>query len=582
MVIRQQMRFVVGMLLLVTLVFGTGIATSVEAAPPQQAGDLAFTDTEPAVGMLDAATPEATYQFVCSSGGVASVRAETTSGDLEIAILVQTLAGATLAKGGATSAGSNVAVAEAFEMESNERCLVTLSRVGNTSGQYAVRLLPGYANLAKYDTFDTPDAPLQMTWEPYASESMTVATVAQQLQIQVFTDNLLGYAVPSGDDLVWDDFYIQADFQVIGDPSYAEYGFVLRTDDALDLFYSLTFSSDGDWSMYAFNGEWNPIQEWTVVPVIDGSDRNPTVGVWVQGNTFRAYFNGMFVGEVEDVSGYFPEGGVGVTAATGVDQLDPLTVFIDNLILTTPATAPAAGLPIGGTLSATATPPGLSGMLGATKPPTEAPPTAVPQIPTATPEPQPTTLQLSSWNSGSPKQILAELVGLGLVPTGGSVALNVPSSYGDTSSSGFSFYPLGQGRVFRNFVLAFDAQLVNTGAESGCGMFFRDAPSSSADALVFEDGSFLLGEWDATGSLSDSSYFDYADAVIPGQGASNLVIVVAYENDVAMFVNGTLVAQSLFTASQGELALELYVAEDEFGTTQRTYCQLNDIWLWEF
>ena len=445
-----------------------------------------------------------------------------------------------------------------------------------------MRLLPGYANLTKYETFDTPDDPLQMSWEPYASESMTVATVAQQLQIQVFADNLLGYAVPSGDDLVWDDFYIQAEFQVVGDPSYAEYGFVMRTDDELDLFYTLTFSSDDDWSMYAFNGEWNPIQDWTVSPRINGTDHNPTVGVWVEGNTFRAYFNGVLVGEVEDTTGYFLEGGIGVAAATGIDQLDPLTVYVDNLILTTPATAPAAGLPITGTTGATATPSGLSGILGATKPPTEVPPTAVPQIPTETPVPQPATIQLSSWNSGSPKQILAELVGLGLVPAGGSVALNVPSSYGDTSSPGFSFYPLGQGREFRNFVLAFDAELVTTGAESGCGMFFRDAANTSSDVMVFEDGSFLLGEWDAAGNLSDTSYFDYADAVNPGQGASNMVIVVAYENDVAMFVNGTLVAQSSFTAASGGLALEMYVAEDELGTTQPTYCQLNDIWLWEF
>ena len=112
-------RFAGGVLLLVAMVLGTGITTSVEAAPPQQAGDLSMTDTEPAVGVLDASTPEVTYNFICSSGGVASVRTETTSGDLEIAILVRTLAGATLAKGGVTSAGSNVAMAEAFEMESD-------------------------------------------------------------------------------------------------------------------------------------------------------------------------------------------------------------------------------------------------------------------------------------------------------------------------------------------------------------------------------------------------------------------------------------------------------------------------------
>lgn len=585
MFIRHSVRSVVGIALLVAMVGGIGGLSDVGASPSLQAGTLTITDFEPSSGVLDASTPEVTYQFICSSGGVASVHAETTSGDLEVAILVHTLAGSTLAKGGVVSTNPNVSVAEAFEMQSNERCMVTLSRVGNTTGQYAVRLLPGYAQLDKYDTFDAPDAPLQMAWDPYASTSMTVATVAQQLQIQVFTDNLLGYALPSVDDFAWDDFYIQADFEVVGDPSYAEYGFVLRVDNEVDLFYTLTFSSDGDWSVYAFDGEWNPIQEWTLSPRVDGLDRNPTVGVWVDGYTFRAYFNGMFVGEVTDTSATFAEGNLGVVAATGVDQTDPLTVFIDNLIITTPATVPAAGLPLGGdTTGATPTPSGLAGMLGATKPPSQNQPTPTfaPLIPTATSEPVQTAIQLSTWNSGSPKQIVAELIGLGLVPSGGAVALNVPSSYGDTSSPGFSFYPLGQGRSFRNFVLAFDARLLNTGAESGCGMFFRDASNSSSDALVFEDGSFLLGEWDAAGNLLDSSYFDSHSAVIPGLGATNMIIVVAYESDVSLFVNGTLLAQSVFTPAQGGLALEMYVAEDEFGTTQQTYCQLNDIWLWEF
>lgn len=571
---RINARGIVVALLAIAGIAGAGAITGAEASPPAQTGVLSIADRAPASGVLDAATTQATYQFDCTAGGIASVRVETLSGDLEAAITVMSASGSVLAQGGRVSTAPNVAVAEAFEMPADERCQVTLARVGDTSGQYAVRLLPGYATLAKYDTFDNPEDPLQMVWEPYASESMTVATIGQRLQIQVFTDNLLGYAIPSGDDVQWGDFYAQAEYEIVGDPSYAEYGFVIRLHDEEEIFYTLTFSSDGDWSVFWFDGEWTEIQAWTQSDVVDGFDRAPTVGVLVDGYTFRAYFNGQFVGEVTDVNRYAAEGTMALVGATGVDQTDPLMVFIDNVVVTTPAQAPASGLPFSGGDAPTATPSGLMGLLSATKTPAPAQPTPTPAVSTA--------MQLTSWDSGSPKQIVAELATLGLVPSGGSVALSVPSSYGDTSASGFSFYPLGQGRTFRNFVLAFDARLINTGPESGCGMYFRDSSTLSSDALVFEDGSFLLGEWDASGSLLDSSIIEFNDAVIPGRGTTNSVIVVANESDVTMFVNGTRVSSTVFTPVTGGLALEVYVAEDDAGATVQTYCQLNDIWLWEF
>ncbi len=605
MTIRQSVRGVIAVLILAGLALGAGLPVGVEAAPPAQAGTLSLIDVQPATGTLDAATPEVVYPFECAQGGIASVRAETTSGSLEAAITVRGVTGEVLAQGGVM--GNGVSVVEGFEMPAAGPCTVTLARVGETSGEYVVWLLPGYATLNKRDTFDTPGDPLQMTWEPYASESMTVATIGQQLQIQVFTDNLLGYAVPSGDDLSWEDFYIQAAFQIVGTPSYAEYGFVLRLHDEEDLFYTLTISNEGDWSLYWFDGEWTAIQDWTVSPAIDGADTNPTVGVWVDGYTFRVYFNGQFAGEVTDPAQHVAQGGIGVVGATGVDQADPLMVFIDNLVLTTPAKVPAAGLPFSGlggnntdaqdtpAPQMTPTPAGLMGMLGATKPASGQPsatpvsPPAIPTwtpapaaIPTNTPPPPASAAQLTNWNASTPQPLISELQSLGLVPGGGSLSMNVPSSYGDTSSSGFSFYPLGQGKSYRNFVLSFDARLVNTGPASGCGMFFRDSSSLSNDALVFEDGSFLLGEWDSSGSLTDNSFYQSSDAVIPGVGATNRVTVVANERDVIMYVNGVQVAQGVFTPASGGVALEMYVADDDFGATVQTYCQLNNIWLWEF
>lgn len=113
-------------------------------------------------------------------------------------------------------------------------------------------------------------------------------------------------------------------------------------------------------------------------------------------------------------------------------------------------------------------------------------------------------------------------------------------------------------------------------------MYFRALETGSDSALVFEDGWALLGEFDADGQMLDSSVLDAFDAVVPGQGVTNRVLVIALEDVTLMYVNGVLFADTVFVPKAGELALEMYVPADDAGATAQTYCQLNDIWLWEF
>ncbi len=581
-------RQVVAGVLVVTALIGAAAAPGrAAAAPPAQGGRLSFDDTSPTPGTLDAATPQVSYTFACFQDGIGSVAVHTTSGDLAVDITVIDPSSRPFASGRVVSTNPNIAAAEAFVMPADGQCAVTLARSGSTSGAYEIRLLPGYAGLDVWDTFDNnPNDPLQLTWAPYKSDTMQVNTVNGQLRMDVTTDNLLGYAEPTADALNWSDYYIQADFTILDSPSYFEYGFVMRVSSDVETFYSLTCSSDGDWTFYFYDGSWQAIQDWTVSPVIDGTDKNPRLSVFLQGDTFRLYFNNRFVAEVTDPNNYASEGSLALAASTGVDQTDPLAVLFDNLVITVPLAKPST-LPFGGfgTPEPTPTTAGIVSMFGATKPPSPPTPTTfvptLPPPPTNTPEsPFPATLR--SW-SGSTADIVAELVRAGLVPSGGSQQINVPSSYGDTSSAGLSFYPLGQGRTFRDFVLAFDARLVMTGPESGCGMYFRNATASSNSALVTEDGAFLLGEWDSSGNLTDSSVLDVSDAVIAGQGSTNRVIVVADGSTVLMYVNGQLVASATdFTPASGSLALEMYVASNDAGQTVETYCQLNNIWLWAF
>ncbi len=555
-------------------------ASPVRAAPLAQPV-LSFDDPVPQTGGLDASTPQVSYAFRCTDGGVGSLVVQTTIGDLVVDATIQDATGSVLAWGTVVQGTPSVTVAEAFTMPADGDCLVTLSRRGDTAGKYSVRLLPGFAQLTVWDTFAPVADGLHLEWEPYASQNMTVTTFQQSLRIEVMTDNLLAYAIPSGEDLVWADSYIQADFSIQGAPSYFEYGFVLRDNEETETFYSVTFSSDGDYSVYYFDGDWVAVQNWTVHEAIDPTDMQPRVAVLLQDNRFLLFFNDRFVAEVIDANHYASEGLSGLVAATGPDQADTLTVFMDNVIVTRPYGLGTTAVALTGQDIAQPTPtrPGLLGALGTIRTPT-------PTVPLPAPSETPASAsrfpaRLERWSSSVPADIMGELNQAGAVPAGGAIGLTVPSSYGDTSNAGFSSYPLGQGKVFRNFVLGFDARLIYGNAEAGCGMYFR-ANDGSDTAMVFADGWALLGEWDAEGNLLDSSVLDQFSAVIPDVGATNRVLVIALEETVVMYVNGQLVAEARFTPDEGTVALEMYVPEDDSGATEQTYCQLNNIWLWAF
>ena len=500
----------------------------------------------------------------------------TTSGDLRVDITVQDGAGATLGQGGVVR--PNFSVLALFEPTSDGLCTLTLSREGNTAGEYSLRLLPGYDKLDVFDRFDGGE--MGVEWPPYTSDAEISGIIEQQqMKLQVMTDNWLAYTVTTAaDERTWSDFYIQADFAIQDTPSYYEYGFVLRTTGQVSPFYALTLSSDGDWTLawYGENNEWDTIQSWTVSPVIDGADHNPHVAVWVQGNVFRLYFNNRFVGEVSDPNSHRMEGGFGVAAGTLRDQKDTLTVYVDNLVVTAPAGNGAPPLPGTESGATDTTQPPAGGLLGAlgqgnqpAPQPTQAPNSAGPRM-------------LNTWQSDDPQTVVQELQSLGLIPAGGEVGMVVPSSYGDTSSAGFNYYPMGNDKTFRNFVLSFDTRLLQGVPTSGCGMFFRATNTYNADVLIFADGSFLLGEWGSDGKLTDASVVQYTDTVKEGLNETNRVVLVANEAQMTMFVNGQQVAEATFQPNTGTVALEMYVDKDDNGQTQETYCQLNNVWLWEY
>lgn len=565
------------------------VSPAAEAAPSFQGGTISFDDPLPSGGTLDATVPEAVYTFKCFEDMTASVLVETTSGDLLVDFDVVDAAGAPLATGAVVSENPNTTVAEAFQPPADGSCQVRLTRSGSTTGTYTIRLLRGFARLAKQDSFDNDGSDLSLTWASSTGDDMIVDVTNSALSISILTDNLFGWVEPD-ENPGYSDLFMQVNMSVEGTPSYFQYGLLFRLDPEADTFYALNFSSEGDWALlYLTPDGWEVVSEWTFNEVIDGANLNPRIGMWVQGQQMRVYFYDELVAEMDDIGTLAESGSVAVFAATRRDQTDTINLTYDNLYITTPFGGAAAKPPSGGS---------IGDMFGGDddvddqQQPSATPrpqPTATPRPqPTATPRPQPTATprssgdRLESWQTNSPSEIVGELRGLGLVPSGGSVNFTLPESFGDTISSGFNYYPLGRGREFRNFVLKFDTRLAQTGPESGCGMHFRNNNQGTTIAVVTEDGSAYMGNYDSSGNLHPDSDFVSSSAINAGQGASNQVIIVATESGVRMYVNGQLLINGGFPAQSGTIALEVYVAEDDLGRTEQTRCELSDIWLWEY
>ena len=151
---RHSRRAIAGIGLLVVMgIGGPGLLPRPAEAAPLAQYAFSFDDPAGLSGQLDAATPQVAYSFECIATGIGSLVVQTTVGDLVVDAVLQDAQGSPFAYGTAVPGMIGLTVSEGFTMPADGPCSVILSRQGNTAGTFNVRLLPGYANLTKWDTF---------------------------------------------------------------------------------------------------------------------------------------------------------------------------------------------------------------------------------------------------------------------------------------------------------------------------------------------------------------------------------------------------------------------------------------------
>lgn len=126
------------------------------------------------------------------------------------------------------------------------------------------------------------------------------------------------------------DFYMEANFRTGETCSGLDrYGLLLRSPDP-NQGYVLAFSCDGRYRLYAWDGTYHGLVEWTASSSIQtGPDQTNKMGVYMEGDTIKVYANDTLLAELEATN--FSSGEFGLMVAAG--NTPNFTTYVTDLTL---------------------------------------------------------------------------------------------------------------------------------------------------------------------------------------------------------------------------------------------------------
>jgi len=477
---------------------------------------------EPVDGAINADTLSEEWTFDGRANQVVSVIVMTTSGDLDPIVDLIAPDGSTAATNDDLDSLVRDAGFEAVALPATGTYIVRVTRYGTTTGRYQLILTPGYARLARQESFEGQESP----W--VTLENVATSLIDNRLRLLIGVPNTAAIAIPSDAEAV-DDFYMQVDARLFGNPSYAELGFVFRYQPSLNgsQSYQFRINSLGQWTVLYLDGTGQfALRSWSENSLLSGATQW-TLAVLARGNTLSFFANDELLGTVTD-DRLLTAGTAGLVAGTGENQADDVTVLFDNFVLTTRLGSTYQGLP----------------------------------------------LTLASWDSTDPAAITAELAESGQITPVEIHDLYIPAKTLSTLDLTSMSELLGSEKaVYTDFVLGGTINIATTGESVGCGLAFgwQDERNLS---LAFVDTSGGWGIVRAVDAELTQNVYDHSPQVAAAGETSTLVLVVHGE-DVALYINGALVTQEQIAPVEGRVGVMLLNYED-VGTD----CYFGGIWVW--
>ena len=419
------------------------------------------------------------------------------------------------------------ALLQAITLPRIDTYTVTVSGYAETTGDYTLTMLPGYAERSEVDDFSDTSS---RAWD-IAGEVGTLTQADGEARMVLSEARLQGRLTRRTLSQLT-DFYAQADFNIERAPSGWRAGLALRSTEAG--YYAAVIGVQGGWRLDFINadGSARTVRDWTNHPaIVEGATRF-TLAALVNGAGFDLFYNGAYVGQAVETNAFAPKNGtVGLIASTPDAVAADLTIVYDNLVMTVPQ------------------------RLG-------------------TDEITPSRLV-----TGGQAVTIQELERRRVIPTGGTLALTVQESSGRQVEAGVGRILLGRGVTFGDMVLhtTFTLQVSDSASLVACGALFANL-SETQHAVAFLDTqggygvSARVGENFAPGQFNDG-------ASSAGSGRHSL-IVVRRGGQVDLWVDRQYVG--LFTLPD-DLSADGQIGNAVVNYQQgETTCNFTDTWVWTF
>jgi hypothetical protein len=488
-------------------------------AQAQTDSDHALVFFRPARGVLGTDTPTEEWTFEGRAEQVISLIATRASGDLDPVIQVVGPDGQVIAENDDLDSLVVDAGLEALALPADGTYIARVMHYGETSGEYDLTLTPGFARLAYQQSFDDP----ALVW--VAPDSGGVVDQGR-LRLRVVGETASALAIaPDVPPLT--DYYYEASARLFASPSYAEFGLVLcaqGTPERVQRSYQFRVNSEGRWTVLFQDASGVfVLRTWTPNAALDVSEWK--LGVLARGSDFSFYANGTLLGTVSD-SRLSEPGMIGVLVGTGAAQPDPAVVVFDDVLVTERLGTTYKGLP----------------------------------------------LVLTSWDSFSPEEIVAELAASGQVIPALARDLFVTEQSLMAVNIAARFDLLGTAQAdYDNLLYGATVNITTGGQAVGCGLVVRWQDERDL-TLAYIDTAGGFGVVQAQDAALTTNMYDLTRMVAEG---SNRLLIVANDDHMAVYINGALVTQETVSPGAGRVGIALLNYEDV-----STDCYFKDVWVW--
>jgi hypothetical protein len=396
---------------------------------------------------------------------------------------------------------------------------VVVSGFNDSTGNYTLTMLPGYATIAVDERFATFG-----NWRVTNIPNATIdngALVATQSGIRE-----RGWLEDAGHIHPLGDFYASLIVREVTGNNGWRVGLSFRRRATGDG-YLVLVNAAGWWRFVATEGgEDRIIRDWMPHPVIIPNDPDFSLSVLANGDCFEIFYNGQLLGRASD-DAFSEPGDIGIIVETPDALESEMTAALDDLLVTIPVELNGAAL--------------------------------LPQAIIDTDQ----------------AIITHEMERHHLIPGGGQLTWNVGESFARKDDPGVGRVYLSQDTLYRNFILGTTFSMETTIVENdaaGCGLLLRNTGESEY-TIAYLDNTGAAGVSQRTGdTFLPGIYFEGGNTLFQPE---NTLVVVVNETLLRYYVNGQSIGALAIGPVEGEVG-NIVLAFDPVGVA----CQFSNTWLW--